>query len=213
MSKEKYLITRLVNRKPISLNNIETIEKEGKVVLNYHETMISHIVEARENKEFEYICSEIQNFIERENIDICFVINKDELIDCLQEHQKLKLKITDLEAELASANDCANRYWKQLAIVENENDQLKQQLVEKDAEIERVKQEKTCYYNFGANCQKATIKTIDGREFYVVNDKGYQAIKELEKVKEFNHSLTLGGNYKIDDYIDQQIKLLKGESI
>ena len=82
---------------------LESIEKEGEVVFNYHETMISHIVEARENKEFEYICSEIQDFIERENIDICFVINKDELIDCLQEHQKLKLKIADLETKLAES--------------------------------------------------------------------------------------------------------------
>ena len=40
-------------------------------------------------------------------------------------------------------------------------------------------------------------------------DKVYFAIDKLEKVIEFNHSLVLGGNYKLDEYIYQQIKELK----
>ena len=41
-----------------------------------------------------------------------------------------KRRIADLEAKLAVADDRADRYWKQLGVVENENKQLKQQLAE-----------------------------------------------------------------------------------
>lgn len=114
MSKEKYLITRLSNRKPISLEKIKTKQKEDGVFFNYDETMISQIIEARENKEFEFVCSQIQNFIEENNIDTCFVINKDELIDCLQEHQKLKIQITNLQSQLAEKDQQISELQKQL---------------------------------------------------------------------------------------------------
>ena len=112
MSVDKYKITRLINRKPIEISKMQTIEKDGGIVMNYHETVITQIVEAQEKMEFECICAEIQKFIEENNIDICYVINKSELVDCLQEHQTLKLEIADLEAKLAEK--------------ENENKKLKQ---------------------------------------------------------------------------------------
>ena len=101
MSIDKYKITRLTNRKPIDISKIQTNEKDCGLVMNYHQTIITQIVEAQEKREFECICAEIQKFIEENNIDVCFAINKNELIDCLQEHQIAKLKISDLEAKLA----------------------------------------------------------------------------------------------------------------
>jgi hypothetical protein len=49
------------------------------------------------------------------------------LVDCLNGKE---IKITELEAKLAVSDDCADRYWKQLVILEEENNQLKQRLKE-----------------------------------------------------------------------------------
>lgn len=101
MSIDKYKITRLTNIKPIDMSKIQMAEKDGGIVMNYHQTILTQIVEAQEKREFECICAEIQRFIEKNNIDVCFAINKDEIIDCLQGHQKLKLELADKENELA----------------------------------------------------------------------------------------------------------------
>lgn len=98
MSKDKYVIKQIINRKPVPMPISEL--KEDGMFFGIHQNMISQIVEAKNNKEFEFVCSQIQNFIEENNIGVCFAINKNELIDCLQEHQMLKLKISDLEAKL-----------------------------------------------------------------------------------------------------------------
>lgn len=202
MSKEKYLITRLVNRKPISLNTIETIEKDGEVVFNYHETMISHIVEARENKEFEYICSEIQDFIERENIDICFVINKDELIDCLQEHKKLKIQLEEVE-------------------------ELNKKLAEHSQSVDKALDD-SCetIRNLKKQLHTANQETLHFQNKYFAEKK--IAIEELEKAKDYAKSniknleneekfvqvgATIYTCKRFIKQIDGQIKLLKGEKL
>ena len=76
--------------KPIFISGIKTEQKEDGLFMGYTENIISQIVEAREEKEFNFICSQIQEFIEKENIDACFVINKTELVDCLRTY-KIKL--------------------------------------------------------------------------------------------------------------------------
>ena len=38
--------------------------------------------------------------MEKENIKLCFVINEEEVTDCLQEHNKLHLKLEDLQHQL-----------------------------------------------------------------------------------------------------------------
>ena len=51
--------------------------------------------------------------------------------------------IADLEAKLAVADDCADRYWKQLGVVENENKELKAKLAEREKELEKCNDEWT----------------------------------------------------------------------
>lgn len=69
---------------------------------------------------------------------------------------------------------------------------LQQQLAEKDKEIENLKQE---------------INEWVGHKF--VKLQYQKAIQELEKAKEFNSQLVFSSKI-IDDFIDQQIKKLKG---
>ena len=61
---------------------------------------ITSIVNQRQNKIDDYMISEIIKFMEKENIQHCFVINKKEMADCLQEHNILHLKIKDLQTQL-----------------------------------------------------------------------------------------------------------------
>lgn len=71
---------------------------------------ITSIVNQRQNKINDYIISEIIKFMEKENIRLCFVLNKEELIDCLQEHNELHLKLEDLQSQL----DQQKAMWNEL---------------------------------------------------------------------------------------------------
>ena len=61
---------------------------------------ITSILNQRQNKINDYIIGEIIKFMEKENIKLCFVINEEEMTDCLQEHNKLHLKLEDLQSQL-----------------------------------------------------------------------------------------------------------------
>ena len=150
-AKVRTMLTKIEKWNPNLINNLE--QKEDGLFLNYSETIISQIVEARNNKEFEVICSEIQKFIEENNIDTCFVINKTELIDCLQEHQKLKLQISDLEAKLAEKEEKAERYEKWSEYIENRFLELKQQLEEVEGQ-----------YAYECECNKQFVECQNENE-------------------------------------------------
>ena len=189
MSKDKYVITQIINRKPVPMPTSEL--KEDGVFLNIHETMISQIVEAKNNREFEFVCSQIQNFIEENNIGVCFAINKSELTDCLQEHQRLKLEITDLEAKLA---------------------EKEKELHYKTAECEKWKAD----YE---NCSRLEKLMTKERQYCLDNwiasdqDKISFCIEQLEKVKQWvkKRFEEIGCIYEEDikEEIDNQIEELK----
>ena len=71
---------------------------------------ITSIVNQRQNKINDYIIGEIIKFMEKENIRLCFVINEEEMADCLQEHNKLHLKLEDLQHQL----DQQKAVWNEL---------------------------------------------------------------------------------------------------
>ena len=71
---------------------------------------ITSIINQRKNKINDYIISEIMKFMEKENIRLCFVINEEEMSDCLQEHNKLYLKLEDLQSQL----DQQKAMWNEL---------------------------------------------------------------------------------------------------
>ena len=75
----------------------------------FNENIIS-IVNQRQNKINDYIIGEIIKFMEKENIKLCFVINEEEMTDCLQEHNKLHLKLEDLQHQI----DQQKAMWEKL---------------------------------------------------------------------------------------------------
>ena len=85
---------------------------------------ITSILNQRQNKINDYIIGEIIKFMEKENIRLCFVINEEEMADCLQEHNKLHLKLEDLQHKL----DQQKAMW----------NELKEWVKNKSIEIKRV---------------------------------------------------------------------------
>lgn len=149
---KKLVITALYNeKKPIKYEQSLFKEKDGGMYMNFTESIITQMVKARDEDEFKAICERIQEFIEREGIDICFAINQNELLDCLNEHQKLKLQITDLEAKLADKEkefkDVKDALMRLLKICGHSNCHYKKQTA--IAELEKLKKDLEFAWSLG----------------------------------------------------------------
>ena len=62
-----------------------------------------------------------------------------------------------------------------------------------------------------ANTYAKEIVFLDNKIKLLKQSQKQLAIEELEKVKEYNHTLSLGGSPYIDVFINNQIKELQGE--
>ena len=105
MSKKPIEIIKNYDFKPSQI-----YEKDGGLFATIQENIISQIVEARDEECYNFLIKQIQNFIVKNNIETCFVINKEELIDCLQEHNELHCKINNLQSQL----DQQKEMWNEL---------------------------------------------------------------------------------------------------
>ena len=105
MSKKPIEIIKNYDFKPSQI-----YEKDGGLFATIQENIISQIVEARDEEYYNFLIKQIRDFIVKNNIETCFVINKEELIDCLQEHNELHCKINNLQSQL----DQQKAMWKKL---------------------------------------------------------------------------------------------------
>ena len=118
-------------------------------------------------------------------------------------------RITELTEELNKLNDSYNETMKYLNKLRDENNRLKQQLEEKDKEIERFKDFISC-----KGCVDVIKKSNENQTQH--------AITELEKVRKEFETRLMGKKWEekmlvgkvcnvINDVLDNQIKVLKGE--
>ena len=105
MSKKPIEIIKNYDFKPSQI-----YEKDGGLFATIQENIISQIVEARDEEYYNFLIKQIRDFIVKNNIETCFVINKEELIDCLQEHNELHCKINNLQSQL----DQQKAMWEKL---------------------------------------------------------------------------------------------------
>lgn len=106
MSKKKPIeIIKNYNLKPSQI-----YEKDGGLFTTIEENIISQIIETRDEEYYKFLTNEIKKFMISNNISTCFVLNKEELIDCLQEHNELHCKINNLQSQL----DQQKAMWNEL---------------------------------------------------------------------------------------------------
>lgn len=111
---------------------------------------ITSIVNQRQHKINDYIISEIIKFMEKENIRLCFVINEEEMVDCLQEHNKLHLKIKDLQSQL----DQQKAMWNEL------KEHISNQIIHYDELSDKFKEENNNGCVLLANSKRSMIEEI-----------------------------------------------------
>lgn len=86
----------------------------------------------------------------------------------------------------------------------NDTYKLEELLNQQDKQIKAKEKE--------ANTYAKEIVFLDNKIKQLKQSQKQVAIEELKKVKEYNHTLSLGGSPYVDVFIDNQIKSLKGES-
>lgn len=132
MSKKPIEIIKNYDFKPSQI-----YEKDGGLFATIQENIISQIVEARDEEYYNFLIKQIRDFIVKNNIETCFVINKEELIDCLQEHNELHCKINNLQSQL----DQQKAMWNELKewVEENKYKQLDDRYIEQLVDVVNVK--------------------------------------------------------------------------
>ncbi len=116
MSKKPIEIIKNYNLKPSSI-----YEKDGGFGMTIQENIISQIVEARDEEYYNFLIKQIQDFIVKNNIETCFVINKEEMVDCLQEHNKLHCEIKNLQHQLDQQKSRWNELKESLSFTQPKN--------------------------------------------------------------------------------------------
>ena len=150
MSKKPIEIIKNYDFKPSQI-----YEKDGGLFATIQENIISQIVEARDEEYYNFLIKQIRDYIFKNNIETCCVINKEELIDCLQEHNELHCKINNLQSQL----DQQKAMWNEL------KEWLKEQINFDKEEIEENKE----------------IPNLPNRHYLTIENIILDKMQELEK--------------------------------
>ena len=150
----------------------------------------------------------------------CVILNEQD-----KNIKDLEAKLAESEKQIKDAREagnmavdswCKNRrkYEAQIAEMQNKSFILYSMLYET--------LEKQGCDNVASQIDQMTGWTYDKEANWLKGNRNYDqlkqsqkqlAIEELEKVKEYNHTLSLGGSPYIDVFINNQIKELKGDAV
>lgn len=98
-------------RKPIEIirnkytPSLQIKEDYESVLAQFQEKIIAQVIDRQDKECFNFLINQIIAFMKENNVSTCFVLNKEELIDCLNEHNKLHQKIIFLQSQLDQANE------------------------------------------------------------------------------------------------------------
>lgn len=151
----------------------------------------------------------------------------------IQELRKTKLSLPEKEWYYKGFENCERQMSSHIADLTLEVKELRQQLEEKDKEIETILKEneeliiKHNVYNWGDKIQKDKVYSLTGEALeLLINRQNQKAVEQLEKVKDWCKEYRTEDEFgvftiNVDDelntednllnFIDNQIKQLKGE--
>ncbi len=141
------------------------------------------------------------------------VLNTYDSCDLLNQQDKRIKELEKIKGNEALQHFKLLNYEIVIKNLQQENQQLKQQFVEKDKDIEKVKKSKTYIMNFGSKVKE--VQVVDDNQ-----DKISFALEQLEEIinlfepyenAEKDTILCANNGVSFLEYIDQQIALLKGK--
>lgn len=99
-----------MKRKPIEMiKNKNTplikMEDELSTLVQFQENIMAQIIDRKDEAYADFLVNQIIAFMDENNVSTCFVLNKEELLDCLKEHNKLHCEILNLQSQLDQANE------------------------------------------------------------------------------------------------------------
>lgn len=99
-----------MKRKPIEMiKNKNTplikMEDELSTLVQFQENIMAQIIDRQDEAYADFLVNQIIAFMKENNVSTCFVLNKEELLDCLKEHNKLHCEILNLQSQLDQANE------------------------------------------------------------------------------------------------------------
>lgn len=81
------------------------MEDELSTLVQFQEKKMAEVIDRQDEEYANFLISQITLFMKENNVSICFILNKEELIDCLKEHNKLHYEILNLQSQLDQANE------------------------------------------------------------------------------------------------------------
>lgn len=97
-------------RKPIEMiknkyTPLIKMEDELSTLVQFQEKIMAEVIDRQDEEYANFLISQITLFMKENNVSTCFILNKEELIGCLKEHNKLHYEIADLQSQLDQANE------------------------------------------------------------------------------------------------------------
>lgn len=97
-------------RKPIEMiknkyTPLIKMEDELSTLVQFQEKIMAEVIDRQDEEYANFLISQITLFMKENNVSTCFVLNKEELLDCLKEHNKLHCEILNLQSQLDQANE------------------------------------------------------------------------------------------------------------
>lgn len=127
-----FVVYEDVENKNLRLFDLSSLEeKDGGIVCNYSRTITAQIVQAQTEQEMRVVCSAINEYIRKNKIDICYVVNENVLNDLLHNHEQLY-------RQLLSTEEQNKRVLEKLDIITRSNQELETKLSEQDKELIRL---------------------------------------------------------------------------
>lgn len=99
-----------MKKKPIEMiknKNAPLIKMEDELstLVQFQENIMAQIIDRQDEAYANFLINQIIAFMDENNVSTCFVLNKEELLDCLKEHNKLHYEILNLQSQLDQANE------------------------------------------------------------------------------------------------------------
>lgn len=197
MEKKQKIITKVCNYEN-DTQELKNINNSQDTTMYFTESVVSQFVKTRDEDHLRFLCHQIKEWLKENKVSVGFVINEDELRDCLEDHKTLKEQIKKLEQENLSLQEDSIR----------ENQINVTETVELEKELKKLKEEN----------QNLKQKVNDWKQRFNASEKRYETLQQKHlKVNNLKNEQIKKLKKYVDDYRQYAVdwiyisNVLKGE--